>query len=288
MAACNDDLDVSTDAAATLLRRGLSISHFGPKRQHSPEAHSPGDDVPSDGLPCGHVTSQDYLCAWWRHELEQRQIRFTCPRYDVDKKRICGAAVPYSEVCQLAGLTPEDQQLFEETLAFVAAARLCDFKLCPGCSSNVERADVKNLCVRCTICSARRRQIYQFCWQCRREWKGPFLNATRCANDGCGQKQGQKTGPLKLCHPEFKREKLRAENDDIYPSMDKSPNRTRLALLINNINFQHLSDRTGAEKDERSMGRLLKDLGYEVVLLRNLTAQVCIGHGCSFTGFFPT
>jgi len=55
---------------------------------------------------------------------------------------------------------------------------------------------------------------------------------------------------------------------------DKSPDRKRLALLINNVEFEHINDRTGADKDERRMERLLKGLGYTVVTLRDLTALV--------------
>lgn len=60
----------------------------------------------------------------------------------------------------------------------------------------------------------------------------------------------------------------------IYPIKDKSPDRKRLALLINNVEFKNLSDRTGADKDELSMEVLLKGLGYTVITLRDLSAQV--------------
>lgn len=62
----------------------------------------------------------------------------------------------------------------------------------------------------------------------------------------------------------------------IYPIKDKSRDRKRLALLINNVEFKsiHLDDRTGAEKDEQSMEVLLKGLGYTVITLRDLSAQV--------------
>ncbi|XP_073700557.1 caspase a-like [Garra rufa] len=59
----------------------------------------------------------------------------------------------------------------------------------------------------------------------------------------------------------------------IYPTKDKSSDRKRLALLINNVEFEYGDDRVGAEKDELSMERLLKALGYTVLTLRDLTAQ---------------
>ncbi|KAL2079326.1 hypothetical protein ACEWY4_025070 [Coilia grayii] len=119
-------------------------------------------------------------------------------------------------------------------------------------------------------------RAYQFCWQCQWEWRGPYFNAMRCANVGCGQmkiSQPQATSSLKLCRPDFKRKKFQSEKDDIYLSLDKSETRTRLALIINNVEFEHISDRSGAEIDECSMRILLELLGYTVVTLRDLTSQ---------------
>lgn len=55
---------------------------------------------------------------------------------------------------------------------------------------------------------------------------------------------------------------------------DKSIHRKRQALLINNVEFEYGDDRVGADQDELSMERLLTALGYTVVTLRDLTAQV--------------
>ncbi|XP_030635102.1 caspase-1-like [Chanos chanos] len=76
-----------------------------------------------------------------------------------------------------------------------------------------------------------------------------------------------------LCKPEFKREVLKKEMGEIYPSTEKSPRRKRLALVISNSIFLFQRNLRGAEKDELNMIRLLKDLGYDVVLHRNLTAK---------------
>ncbi|XP_050958065.1 caspase a-like, partial [Labeo rohita] len=146
------------------------------------------------------------------------------------------------------------------------------FLKCPGCLSYVERRDKTNLCVRCTICTANKKHTYNFCWSCWREWKGPTHNAVRCSNDGCGQTtvSGDRLLP---CTAEFKERTLRNKKDDIYPMKDKSSDRRRLALLINNMEFENGDVRVGAEKDELSMETLLKGLGYTVLTLRDLTAQ---------------
>lgn len=56
---------------------------------------------------------------------------------------------------------------------------------CPQCRTHVERKDLSNLCVQCTICTADHKKIYMFCWQCLKKWKGPGPRSNRCDNDGC-------------------------------------------------------------------------------------------------------
>lgn len=59
---------------------------------------------------------------------------------------------------------------------------------------------------------------------------------------------------------------------EIYPVTSISM-MNRVALLINNINFEHWAVRKGAEIDEENMENLLTSLGYEVVKHRDLTAH---------------
>ena len=50
--------------------------------------------------------------------------------------------------------------------------------------------------------------------------------------------------------------------------------RTRVALLITNVRFDHLGNRDGAEKDEEDMSKLLRALGYKVEPHRDLSGPV--------------
>ncbi|CAJ1065355.1 caspase a-like isoform X1 [Xyrichtys novacula] len=59
------------------------------------------------------------------------------------------------------------------------------------------------------------------------------------------------------------------DKDSIYP-VTKDSFKSRVALLITNIKFRHLTYRKGAEKDEENMEKLLTTLGYEVVKYTNL------------------
>ncbi|KAI4879380.1 hypothetical protein NFI96_019455 [Prochilodus magdalenae] len=240
------------------------LSAGGLKRQ--------SDEIVYVTLPCGHKMPQDYLTAWCRYGLTQNKTNFTCPTFDEVRKKTCGSEFSYHVLCQKVTLAPKVKEHFEERLGALTAAKLCQYKSCPGCQSFVERADKKNLCVRCTICTARTGCTYEFCWNCRQQWKGPAISDLKCGNSGCGKQEVSPPNPLVLCRPEFKKEKLQELKDDVYLMTDKSPARNRLALLINNIEFVYLNDRGGAEKDELSMEKLFEGLGYTVVTLRNLSA----------------
>lgn len=62
---------------------------------------------------------------------------------------------------------------------------------CPGCNTYVERADLSNLNVHCSVCTADKGHIYEFCWQCLKQWKGPGPRSDRCDNDACTNKELQ-------------------------------------------------------------------------------------------------
>ncbi|XP_060887079.1 uncharacterized protein DDB_G0292642-like isoform X2 [Labrus mixtus] len=124
----------------------------------------------SDGLraemSCGHAVGPDYLTDWCLNQLKE-------------------------EVCKMAALTVKEMEYFEETIPRLAAAKFCEIKPCPKCRTYVERTDLSNLCVHCTICTADQKKIYYFCWQCQRKWKGPGPRSDRCENDGCINKDLQ-------------------------------------------------------------------------------------------------
>nr|XP_009511202.1 PREDICTED: caspase-1-like [Phalacrocorax carbo] len=63
------------------------------------------------------------------------------------------------------------------------------------------------------------------------------------------------------------------EGNQIYPIHLPRETRTRRALLICNIKFEHLKQRDGAEVDVEGMTKLLEGLGYVVDIHCNLTSQ---------------
>ncbi|EHB13397.1 Caspase-4, partial [Heterocephalus glaber] len=80
------------------------------------------------------------------------------------------------------------------------------------------------------------------------------------------------TDTLKTCSPE---EFLRVRTEraaEIYPIKDKNE-RSRQALIICNIVFDHLSVRNGAKYDIIGMKKLLEGLDYTVTVKENLTAK---------------
>ncbi|CAK6952979.1 uncharacterized protein LOC128384021 [Scomber scombrus] len=126
-------------------------------------------------MSCGHSVTPMSLTDWCRHLLDQGETRFVCGQTDCDGKW------SFDEVRKMALLTPEEMKEFEEKMLNNSK----DFKPCPGCNSSVERADLNNLSVLCSVCTAEKKKDYMFCWQCLREWKGPTPRSDRCDNDDC-------------------------------------------------------------------------------------------------------
>ncbi|CAL8241629.1 unnamed protein product [Merluccius merluccius] len=143
-----------------------------------------GDENLRAEMSCGHAVTPESLTGWCRSLLDQGQYKFRCPALTEEMQK-CGAEWSYTEVRRLAVLTVDEMQQFEESLARLAATEFCDFKACPGCRTNVERANENNLCFNCTICQASGKPTRQFCWQCLKPWKGRAPRTDRCDNDGC-------------------------------------------------------------------------------------------------------
>ncbi|XP_048827015.1 uncharacterized protein DDB_G0292642-like [Brienomyrus brachyistius] len=139
-------------------------------------------------MSCGHAVSPESLTDWCQSLIDQGQYKFTCPALKDGGNQKCGKEWPYQEVRKLALLTDSEQRYFEETMATLAAANFHEYKSCPRCQSSVEREDLTNLSVHCTVCTAEMGQDYEFCWQCLRQWKGPGPRSDRCNNDGCTNK----------------------------------------------------------------------------------------------------
>lgn len=76
---------------------------------------------------------------------------------------------------------------------------------------------------------------------------------------------------LKLCSYDYFRRMKTTKADEIYPVMEQK-GRTRLALIICNKEFKHLSYREGSKVDLKGMKELLENLGYSVVVKEDITA----------------
>ncbi|KAK2863051.1 hypothetical protein Q5P01_002584 [Channa striata] len=128
-------------------------------------------------MSCGHAVTPMSLTNWCRRLLDEGESRFVCGQSG------CNVEWPFAEVCKMALLTPEEKKYFERTMASNAARG--STKLCPGCKSSVVRQNQSVLNVHCTLCTAKKGRIFEFCWQCLREWKGPGPRSDRCGNVGC-------------------------------------------------------------------------------------------------------
>uniref|UniRef100_A0A3B4B2D6 RING-type domain-containing protein n=1 Tax=Periophthalmus magnuspinnatus TaxID=409849 RepID=A0A3B4B2D6_9GOBI len=141
------------------------------------------DGVLKARLSCGHVVSPESLTAACRAQLDEGNYKFKCPA--LIGERPCNSPLSYQEVRRLADLTVKEMQYFEENIARLAAADYSDIERCPKCKTNIERKDMANLCVQCSVCSAERREPYLLCWQCLKPWKGNAPRSDHCENSGC-------------------------------------------------------------------------------------------------------
>lgn len=138
-------------------------------------------DVLRAVLSCGHVTDPETLTDCCSAQLDYGKTEFTCPQ--------CKKTWPYDEVRKLAKLTTDEQLNFEEKLGMNTAKKKVDYRYCPGCGTLIERMDVSNLRVECTVCTGNENEAYEFCWNCMGEW-----NTTRgnwCGNKECTTEQKQ-------------------------------------------------------------------------------------------------
>ncbi|XP_032888107.1 uncharacterized protein DDB_G0292642-like [Amblyraja radiata] len=147
-----------------------------------------GDDDPNVlrvEMSCGHAVDPTSLTGWCRSLIDRGHSTFHCPGEKDGTEKKCNKEWPYVEVRRHALLTDDEQKYFEEKVALLAAAKYCEFSTCPGCQTCVERKDLTNLSVRCSICTAQNGRCYEFCWQCSKQWKGRAPRSDRCDNEGC-------------------------------------------------------------------------------------------------------
>ncbi|XP_078266133.1 E3 ubiquitin-protein ligase DDB_G0292642-like [Rhinoraja longicauda] len=147
-----------------------------------------GDDDPNVlrvEMSCGHAVDPTSLTGWCRSLIDSGHSTFHCPAAKDGTKEKCNKEWPYLEVRRHALLTDEEQKYFEEKVALLAASKYCEFSTCPGCQNYIERKDLTNLSVRCSICTAQKGKCYEFCWQCSKQWKGRAPRSDRCDNEGC-------------------------------------------------------------------------------------------------------
>ena len=137
-------------------------------------------------MSCGHAVDPNSLTVYCRSLVDQNHFEMFCPAIvDATTNKQCKTVWEYVEVRQVALLNEDECRWFESKIAERAAQQYCDMKECPGCRSFVERDDLHNLRVRCTICSKKKGSNYDFCWQCLHEWSGPTASSVKCGRAEC-------------------------------------------------------------------------------------------------------
>ncbi|XP_067880123.1 E3 ubiquitin-protein ligase RNF144A-like isoform X2 [Heterodontus francisci] len=126
---------------------------------------------------CGHITEPLSLKAWAKARIEMGIRSFPC--------QSCKKEWVWQEVCKLALFSEEERECYEQKLVELTKDDTASYKKCPDCNFLVQRVDLQSLCVECLFCSNARGKLYQFCWDCLREWKSPASHSTDCGNKSC-------------------------------------------------------------------------------------------------------
>ena len=132
-------------------------------------------------MPCGHVISPAGLMDYsWNEICVAKKTSVVCC--------LCNTEWDIDVIQQYGGATDEEMALLTECLSRNVCMSDPKVSECPGCTSFCQRTDESNKCVICTYCSNKKSKQYQFCWECKKEWKGSPSNK-ECGNDKCCQEE---------------------------------------------------------------------------------------------------
>ena len=144
------------------------------------------DDPKRVEMSCGHAVDPNSLTAWCRSLLDKHEYEFHCPAITGnDKLKQCKKVWEYAEVRRMALLNDEERKYFESKMSEYAASQYCDMKECPKCRSFIERIDLENLRVTCSVCKEKNKSCPDFCWNCLENWSGEMKSAFQCGNPKC-------------------------------------------------------------------------------------------------------
>ncbi|XP_041093275.1 E3 ubiquitin-protein ligase RNF144A-like [Polyodon spathula] len=127
---------------------------------------------------CGHRISSLMLKSVVMELLGRGVQEFSCPQ--------CSQSWSWQEVKRLVVFTAQER-LQEIILPDVNSPdTLHTHRQCPGCSLLLPRPGSGSRSVPCKICSARKRKVFRFCWDCQQEWRAPpGEDDDSCGNQNC-------------------------------------------------------------------------------------------------------
>jgi len=162
---------------------------FGTKFSRAADAITNYDDGNLKAvLSCGHAVDPNSLTSWCKSLIDEGKLEFFCPAIvDQNTNKRCNKKWTYDEVKRKALLNELETEYFEKSLSENSLKNFVDFKQCPRCKSFIERLNLNNLRVKCTLCTKMSRRNYEFCWQCEREWNYTCNNqsSTTCGRENC-------------------------------------------------------------------------------------------------------
>jgi hypothetical protein len=143
-----------------------------------------GEDGIKVEMSCGHSVLKNVIASWWREELQQGHLEFTCPFVirDPNTRRMTGVCKKNWKPSELKSKGTLSNQEFDNYLNTLKKL-LYDregYKNCPyeSCKQDCFREKDNNILQQvCNTCNKK------FCWDCQRPWIGSSTNV--CGNVAC-------------------------------------------------------------------------------------------------------
>jgi hypothetical protein len=122
-------------------------------------------------MPCGHAADPNSLTNWAKYTFESGKLTLTCPAL-VGKTGTCNTELSFKDLKKLALLTLDECEYFEAILCENSIKNSLKIKQCPKCKTYIERVDLNDLKMECSVCKSVFKRDFAFCWQCDNEWVG--------------------------------------------------------------------------------------------------------------------
>jgi len=182
--------DLKSGDDLTMLTKWLTSSDGVRMTTAEPDPIDGTDDEgnPRAVMSCGHAFTPETLTQTARSYIsENLRTEIKCPLSTQGSGSLqckSGTIWPYSDFTKAAKLDEKELKFFDEKINKNYITKSLNIQQCPKCETYVFRDDMKLIRVSCPGCRLAKKQTYEFCFFCLREWKG---SSAQCGYDDCNR-----------------------------------------------------------------------------------------------------